>query len=166
MDKLALQDSCPFRMAKYPPSLESHIEFRSTCALTNHEIEVFRIALDAFARFVETQKIDLADRHVSCIITDKDSITLTSFPSSGEICLGWSIGLILYPVHRWRFRISAGVDQGDGVMLAAILEELSHSLLLIRDEQIVKEVVVQIAQLVHPGITPHHLYPWLYPSPQ
>lgn len=134
-----------------PKSLQERITSHTTCALSDHEIELFHVAYALIDKQLQTGDTFPGDPHLNVAYIDRDDLSILF---SDQKMVGCFLALIVYPIHKWR-----ALRMNDLKILTCILEELCHGLWSISDETAVKTKVHEIVKLLYPNITREQLYP-------
>lgn len=142
-----------------------HISFQSACELSEHEVELFRLAFKLFKQYVEGgHPLPFDDQRVNVVVMDDNEVV---FVNVDEKSLGQHMNMIYYFMHKIRQKPAVH----DAHYMATILEELCHALFLITDETEVKKTVLEIVNQMdgvqvtfddwYQGENPPYLKPFL-----
>lgn len=137
-----------------PDNLHTYIKGQACCCILRpDETEAFSIALDLFNEYVLQNP--LPEGSVCNIIyTESLDIILRNNDSTP----GFSLSLAVIYLNIFR----ADSRYGNIILLLALLEELIHSLYLVRDEWEVKEIALTIARRKFPELKLHPWFPDMF----
>lgn len=133
-----------------PPSL-SQMSVSSTLALPPDVFKAVASAMQLIDNALKHDPVPDSWLKSSLVIFDCEKLTF-EFPGLDNA--GYHTSIMFLPVHVWQ-ALRLNSDQ----MIVCILEEMCHCFWRITDEDLVKDKVLEVVQLLHPDITFEYLYP-------
>lgn len=149
---MIIRGTIPMRFCPIvPTNLENQISINTIVDIERREGVQLYLAMRAISQLM-LQGVT-AQGFANVYFVDTDELCLVQNDTLNGGCF---LPLVIFPLHRWR-----ALRMTDLQMLTVMLEELCHSLFLIRDELAVKHMVTKAVQQLYPNLTIQKLYPGL-----